>query len=391
MVNKGIVKFFILFLFFVLSASDVLAAGGGQLKILVQKVYTDANNQPVITEPVPNAKIEWYRVYAGHGTGGIVPWKKGDDLYTDTEGVAKTTVNACGGKFQLQLIPETIGDSVTGARWETTVHKSDGIKYAALIDKDKYTDLNQFPGPEVFLWDIERKEKLESSNPVTSSFPDLKGGVFLQYSNGVGSADVTYTYYPPTPTGCNCDHLEVINGSPGVGSPFTVRIWAVPSYPDTTEVKTIHFYLYRKESGGDTLLQQQEVQAKQDLGSGKYYADWKLEISDKEQGLHTYYIDANQITCQAKSTSMNNNFSLSETNSYKYGLEKLLSFIGKTIMNNIPVMKHEAFIPEVHSASDSGITIFAPTGTYSLQLGSFYPVSDIKNNCSTLEFTVNIQ
>lgn len=221
-----------------------------------------------------------------------------------------------------------------------------------------------------------------STNPhiITAVLPkNWKGGFSVpppfeaapgnELNNSMGEAkvvDIIYdpNYRPPpsvTPTGarppnitvtpasaCNCENMSVSDNL-RVGEQITVTTRARSLFPETTKVGYMIYHVFKN---GVEIAKSKTLQAEEIFNSyGRYQTSWKYRLPQGKDSPGNYHISA-QFICAKKTASL-----IKPVSAQNYGL-----------------------FPSV--------TVIAPSGVNSLQLGTFHPISSLKLGCKDMYFTI---
>ncbi|KKS97656.1 MAG: hypothetical protein UV73_C0006G0010 [Candidatus Gottesmanbacteria bacterium GW2011_GWA2_43_14] len=237
-----------------------------------------------------------------------------------------------------------------------------------------------------------------STNPhkITAVMPKSWKGAFSvpppfemapgdELNNSMAEAKVVDIIYDPnamppvsvTPTGvkppvsvtpassCNCESMTVTNNL-RVGELITISTKANTPVPDLAEVREM---VYHVEKNGVEILKSLPLKAEEITGSyGRYQTSWKYRIPTGAESPGEYHVHAD-IIC-AKKTADN-----------------IDSDSRQSLWSGILGM---FFQPNPISAQDwtSDVTVVAPSGVNSLQLGTFHPVVNLKLGCKDMYFTI---
>ena len=202
----------------------------------------------------------------------------------------------------------------------------------------------------------------------------------------------------PTPTPvCDCEGLlEVINGTIGMGSTFTLRQHA--STTPNAYVKSMVYHVERRINSGSwqEIANSGEITAVATTDNPNiYYTDWTYTLPvESTSGTYEYHIWV-QIWCDHKPTALNTN-----TNSAILGastqkgslFDIIKSFLSSLFGSFRGQPYNIAETPFMGPAGPTSIvpTILRPTGVNSPQLGTFYPALNIIKQCKHLYFTVYV-
>lgn len=193
----------------------------------------------------------------------------------------------------------------------------------------------------------------EPGNELNNSMAEVKVVDIIYDPDYHPPVTIAPTEIPPdltiTPgSGCDCVSMTVSDNL-RVGELITIIIKARSLVPETTEVSSM---LYRVYKDGVQIDNSNTIKADEITDAyGLYKTDWVYRIPAGPESPGNYHISA-QIFCSKKTVAL-----VPQASSQEYGL-----------------------YPDV--------TVYAPSGVDSLQLGSFYPVTDLKFGCKDMYFSI---
>ena len=147
---------------------------------------------------------------------------------------------------------------------------------------------------------------------------------------------------------CNCENMTVSDNL-RTGEQITITTRARSLFPDTTKVG---YMIYRVFKNGVEIAKSKTIPASEIFNSyGRYETSWKYRLPQGKDSPGNYHISA-QIVCAKKTASL-----IKPVSAQDYGL-----------------------FPSV--------TVIAPSGVNSLQLGTFHPIASLKLGCKDMYFTI---
>ncbi len=200
----------------------------------------------------------------------------------------------------------------------------------------------------------------------------------------------------PTPTPvCDCEGLlEVVSGTLGMGSTFTLRQHG--STTSNAYVKSMIYHVERSINGGpwEEIANSGEITAVATTENPNlYYADWTYTLPiETAKGTYQYHIWV-QIWCDHKPTALNRNAesSILGASNQRGSLIDIIKRFLSSLFSTFRGKPYDiAETPFMGPAGPITPAILHPTGVNSLQLGTFYPATNIIKECKHLYFTVYV-
>lgn len=188
----------------------------------------------------------------------------------------------------------------------------------------------------------------------------------------------------PTPAPCTCEKVDV-EGTIGAGQTITLTTYARSLDPAKTKVDRMIYYV---EQNGQEITHSDPITAIEVTGeAGRYYTNWTYTIPSDGIGTANYRIWVG-IICAYKTAAVRSQTAVLGTDTtIKIGVfDPLIGFIRSILA---PKSDQPAASPAPSLNNPDSYTIIRPTGVNTLQLGTFYPASDIEKGCYEVKFTIH--
>ena len=204
----------------------------------------------------------------------------------------------------------------------------------------------------------------------------------------------TITPTPTPPAVCNCEGLlEVINGTIGMGSTFTVRQHA--STTSNAHVNSMVYHVERKVNNGtfEEIANSGEITAVATTDDPNlYYTDWTYTIPvESTSGTYEYHIWVDLSNrCEYNAHAYNRYDSVVLGTSTQKGsfFEMIRSFIASLFGSFRGTSKQNGETPFMGPAAPGGGGTMCITGANSPKLCTFYPALNIIKQCKHIYFTI---